>query len=71
MKIQIYIDDFEQCCDVIELNLVREFANRNPDGKYKKQGTKWNDKVVYHNTESTFYIYYSVNRHTWIVSVLI
>ena len=74
--IKTNIVNSEQCCDVLEIELDHSMFTRwlqegigVPGGTYKKKGFLWNDMVVYHNSESNFYLYNSRINHTWLVSI--
>jgi hypothetical protein len=44
-------------------------GSKNPGGAYKKERFLWNDMVVYHNSESNFYLYNSGINYAWVVSI--
>ena len=64
----------ETCCDVLEMDLnypagALQEGSKNPGGAYKKERFLWNDMVVYHNSESNFYLYNSGIIYAWVVSI--
>ena len=61
-----------QCCNELELNLDHLYLQwkakgiEPPGGRFRKQIFFSNQKVVYHNAESDYYIYNTGNE--WVVS---
>ena len=61
-----------QCCNDLEVNLEDLFTDPTltfNGGRFKKQIFYSHQKVVYHDDESDYYIYYTGNE--WVVSSIL